>query len=152
MQHAVAAMKITTLLSLAAVISLTSLPAVAQSKAVSDDAAKSVKHSVAVPRHLLLSAGHSFAGSIRLSSSVVAVPIWMSGGLSTGVGTSLKHSGKTATKAANNLWDAATGDPAKRPVLNRKIGLPKLKKSAGRPKDPSPAEALKQTNPTQSQR
>jgi hypothetical protein len=137
MRHAVVAMKKTTLLSLAAVVSLTSLPALAQSKPVS------VKHSAAVPRHLLLSAGHSFAGSVRLVSGVVAVPVWMSGGISTGVGASVKHSGKTA----NSLWDAVTGDPAKSPPLDRKIGLPKLKKSAGRPKDLSPAEALKQTNP-----
>jgi hypothetical protein len=143
MRHAVVAMKKTTLLSLAAVVSLTSLPALAQSKPVSVDAAKSVKHSAAVPRHLLLSAGHSFAGSVRLVSGVVAVPVWMSGGISTGVGASVTHSGKTA----NSLWDAVTGDPAKSPPLDRKIGLPKLKKSAGRPKDLSPAEALKQTNP-----
>ena len=41
------------------------------------------------------------------------------------------------------MWDAATGDPAKRPALDRKIGLPKLKKATVRPKDVSPGEALK---------
>lgn len=83
---------------------------------------------------------------MRLVSGVVAVPVWMSGGVSTGVGTSLKHSGKTAGRVATNLWDAATGDPAKRPALDRTIGLPKAKRFPTKAKDPSPAEALKRTD------
>mgnify|MGYP001582678428 CR=1 FL=1 len=139
-------MKISALLALAAIVTCTTSSAHAQSKAVSADAANSVKHSAAIPRHLLHAGGHSLAGSVRLVSGVIAVPVWMSGGVSTGVGTSLKQSGKTAGRTATNLWDAATGDPAQRPALDRKIGLPKLKKPAGRPKDPSPADALKQTD------
>lgn len=123
--------------------------ALAQSKPVSAHVAKSAKHSVAIPRHLLHAGGHSLAGSVRMVSGVAAVPVWMIGGVSTGVGTSLKHSGKAAGQTANTMWDSATGDPAKRPALDRNIGLPKLKKPATRRHDPSPAEALKQTRPGQ---
>ncbi len=129
---------------------MTTLPALAQSKTASGHAGESVKHSAAAPHELLLAGGHSLAGSVRLVSGVVAVPVWMSGAVATGsgvistdIGGSLKQSGKATRKAANTMWDAATGDPAPRPALDHNIGLPRLEKSALRPRDLSPAEAIK---------
>ena len=139
-------MKTTTLLSLAVAVALTPLAALAQSTAASAHAANSLKHSAAASREALLAGGHSVAGSVRLVSGVAAVPVWMSGAVVNGIGTALTESGKATTEAADKMWDAAHGDPAKRPALDREIGLPKPTKTAATtPRDPSPAEALKRT-------
>ena len=145
-------MKTTTLLSCAVAIALMPLAVFAQSNAVSNNLANSAAHSAAASQEVLLAGGHAVVGSVRLSSGVLAVPVWMSGAVSTGsgavvtgVGDSLTQSGKAAGQAAEKMWDAATGDPAERPALNREVGLPKPQKTAAnsRAKDPSPAEVLK---------
>lgn len=80
----------------------------------------------------------SAAGSgLKLVSAVGAVPLWLAG-------STVVASGEAAKAGAERLWDLATSEPAARPKLNPKIGLP----PAPPPKpavvaDPSPAEALK---------
>ncbi len=145
-------MKTNSTLLLALVVALTPLAVFAQSNAVSNNVANSVAHSAAASQEVLLAGGHAVVGSVRLASGVLAVPVWMSGAVSagsgaivTGVGDSLAQSGKAAGQTAEKMWDAATGDPAERPALNREVGLPKPQKTAAnsRAKDPSPAEVLK---------
>ncbi|MBI3884550.1 MAG: hypothetical protein HY302_02290 [Opitutae bacterium] len=146
-------MKTTTLLSLAAAVALTPLAVFAQSAAASTNLANSAAHSAAASQEILLAGGHAVAGSVRLASGVLAVPVWMSGAVATGsgaalagVGDSLVHSGKAAGQTAQKMWDAATGDPAERPALNREVGLPKPRPTAAaasRSRDPAPAEVLK---------
>jgi hypothetical protein len=138
-------MKTTTLLSCAVAIALMPLAVFAQSTAVSNNLANSAAHSAAASQEVLLAGGHAIVGSVRLASGVLAVPVWMSGAVVNGVGESLALSGKAAGQTAEKMWDAATGDPAERPALNREVGLPKPQKTAAnsRAKDPSPAEVLK---------
>lgn len=138
-------MKTTTLLSCAVAIALMPLAVFAQSNAASNNLANSAAHSAAASQEILLAGGHAVVGSVRLASGVLAVPVWMSGAVVNGVGESLALSGKAAGQTAEKMWDAATGDPAERPALNREVGLPKPQKSAAasRTKDPAPAEVLK---------
>ena len=93
----------------------------------------------------------SAAGSIKIAASAVAVPLWMSGQVVAGsgavvkaVGESASQAGQSAARGAEEVWDFATGDPEKRPALDRGLGVPPAKAApAPAPvKDPPPAAAL----------
>ena len=142
-------MKTNSTLLLALVVALTPMAALAQSASASTNLGNSVSHSAAASREILLAGSNAVAGSVKLTSGALAVPVWMSGAvvtgsgaIVTGVGDALTHGGTATSKAADKMWDAATGDPDQRPALNREIALPKPQKTAARPKDPSPADAL----------
>lgn len=136
-------MKTNSTLLFALVVALTPMAALAQSASASTNLGNSVSHSAAASREILLAGSNAVAGSVKLTAGAFAVPVWMSGAVVTGVGDALTHGGTAASTAADKMWDAATGDPDQRPALNREIALPKPQKTAARPKDPSPADALK---------
>lgn len=133
--------------SVALALGVTALSA--QSCAATNQFSKASTHAIAASGEVSAAVGHSAAGSVRVVSGVAAVPLWMSGAVAAGsgavvsaVGESMGKGGETTMKGADEMWDFANGDPAKRPALNRGKGLPPRKPASECPKDPSPAEAL----------
>lgn len=101
--------------------------------------------SCAATSHLSAAAGHSAAASaevgkaglasgaatVKVAFGVAAVPVYVSGAalatagsVVSAVGDASAAAGATAKEGADEIWDFATGDPAKRPVLNRERGVP----------------------------
>ena len=114
----------------------------AQSDAASAHAAHALKDSGRASAESVAVAAHASVGSFRLVSGVAAVPVWLSGATLASAGQVSTQLGKDSARAAQDLWDFATGEPAKRPPLNREVGLPKKESISAKSHDPSPAEAL----------
>lgn len=94
--------------------------------------------------------GASITASAQSVAGVAAVPVWMSGAVVEGggnvlsaLGGSTAHAGAAATHGAKKMWDFATGDAASRPALARERAVPPLPVVVRKPKDVSPAEALR---------
>ncbi|HVU16624.1 MAG TPA: hypothetical protein VHD32_06855 [Candidatus Didemnitutus sp.] len=85
--------------------------------------------------------GNSAVALGQLTGGVAAIPLWMSGAVTTATGESLVHVGSSATKAGDEVWDFANGGPGKRPPLDREKCVP-AKAPTVKTKDPSPAEAF----------
>jgi hypothetical protein len=122
----------------------------AQSCAAAGHASNAVVLSAAGSGEALAAAGDSAKGSLRVAAGIVAVPVWLSGtavtgsgALVAGVGAASAEAGSGLTSGGKELWDFASGDPARRPALNRLKSVPPLRKTPAKPADPSPAEALK---------
>ena len=128
--------------SLAAALLFAPLAVFAQSEAASAHAALALKDSGRASAESVAAAAHASVGSFRLVSGVAAVPVWMSGATLASAGQVSTQLGKDSGRAAQELWDFATGDAAKRPPLNREVGLPKKEAASLKPRDPAPAEAL----------
>jgi len=126
----------------------------AQSCAAAGHASNAVTLSAAGSGEASAAAVDSARGSLKVVAGIVAVPVWLSGSAVTGssalvagVGAVSAEVGSDLTTGGKELWDFATGDPARRPALNRERSVPPppLKKTPAKPADPSPAEALKTT-------
>lgn len=105
-------------------------------------------HAVRGSGEVSLAVAGSAASVGQVASGVVAVPLWVSGGVARGAGTVLKVSGtasadagQAATQGARELWDFATGETSARPPLNRTLGVPAARTTPA--KDLSPAEAMR---------
>jgi hypothetical protein len=131
---------------------LAPLAAPAQSEAASANVSAAATASGTASAQTVAAAAHASVGSFRLVSGIAAVPVWMSGTVSTGAGRVSTQIGKDSVRAGTELWDFATGEPAKRPPLARDIAIPKKETATAtaavaKPRDPSPAEALKGVRP-----
>ena len=137
------------LASFAAALLLAPLAVHAQSTAASTHVSAAVTASGTASAEAVAAAAHATVGSFRLVSGIAAVPVWMSGAASTAVGRVSTQIGKDSARASADLWDFATGEPGKRPPLDRAVALPQKKEIAAvaKPRDPSPAEALKSARP-----
>lgn len=138
------------LLSVAMVLAFGAVALSAQSCAVVDHASNAAQLSAQASGEAVAAAGASVVGSAQVASGVAAVPVWVSGAAVASGGAVVVASGEAAARAgvatakgADQLWDFATSDPAKRPALNREVGVPPAKAPASKPRDPTPAEALK---------
>jgi hypothetical protein len=139
-----------TLVSFAMVLSWGTLALSAQSTAAPSHVSAAFGHSAAASKEIVKAVGHSGAASVNVVSGIVAMPVFVSGAVmgATGfivsvVGESAAAAGKTTTEAAEALWDSSTGDPAKRPPLNRDRAVPAKKITSAKPIDPAPGAMLK---------
>jgi hypothetical protein len=129
-------------LTLVLVLGATSLSA--QSCAATNSFANASSHAINASGEVLAAGANSVAGSVQAGAAVVAVPVWMSGAVASGAGQLSTAVGDSALKGGDKLWDFASGDPAQRPALDRNHPVtPPTSPAAAKPKDPSPAEALK---------
>lgn len=140
--------------SLAMALTFGALALSAQSCAVVDHTSKAVGHSAAASGEVSAAVVQSGAASGQAVTAVAAVPLWMSGAVVQGsgtvvasVGNASAQAGAAVTAGAEKMWDSATGDPAKRPALNRQVGVPAVPPTPvpAKRQDPPPAEALKLT-------
>ncbi len=97
--------------------------------------------------HGSMAAGNSVVAAGKITSGVVAVPLWMSGAVAVGsgkavaaIGDSTAHSGEAATEGANRLWDFSSGEATQRPALDRTRGVPPVVRAEPRAPDPAPAD------------
>lgn len=122
----------------------------AQSCAAAGHVSNAVTLSGRASGEALSAVGDSAKGSLKVASGIVAVPVMLSGvavggsgALVAGVGVVSAEVGRSVANDGKKLWDFASGEPDKRPALNRERSVPPLKKVPATPVDPSPAEALK---------
>jgi hypothetical protein len=142
---------IKSVVSLAVVLTWGTVALSAQSCAAVTHVSKAAGHSAAASGEIVAAGVESGAASVKVVSGVVAVPIFASGAvvasagsLVASVGESAVAAGKTTAEGAEKLWDFATGDPAKRPAIDRTRAVPMPKPTApSNPVDPSPAAAMK---------
>lgn len=130
----------------------------AQSCAAVDHVSAAAQHSVAASGEASGAVVESGVASGKALAGAAAVPVWMSGAVvqgsgavATSIGQASSEAGRGLTTGAAAMWDSASGDPAKRPALNRTVGVPAAPATtapapvpAAR-KDPPPSEALKST-------
>ncbi|QYM78027.1 hypothetical protein K0B96_11980 [Horticoccus luteus] len=134
------------------VFALVGSPAFAQSQAAADHGSEAVRYTGAAAAESTQAAVAAAAGSLRLTSKIAAVPLWLAGSAAvsagatvSAVGSSAAAVGASAADAARQTWDFSSGDPASRPSLDPSVGLPPAPvPPAPPPHDPSPAEMLKQ--------
>lgn len=137
--------------SLAVVLSWGTLALSAQSTAASHHVSAAAAHSGAASAELAKAGVQSGAASAEIVADVIAVPVFISGvaitsagSIVSAVGDSAVAAGNATTGIAEKVWDSSTGDPAKRPVLNRERVVPAAKKiTAVKPVDPAPGVKLK---------
>ena len=122
----------------------------AQSSAVTTSLAKAGRHLGTASGEAFTASGASVAASGQVVSGIAAVPVWMSGGVVKGSGHVLTALGEGTTqtgaaigRGADKLWDFSTGDAASRPPMARERAVPPAPGIVRKPKDPSPAEAMR---------
>ena len=123
----------------------------AQSTAASHHVSAAAAHSGAASAEVAKAGIQSGAASAEVIGDVIAVPVFISGtaiasagSIVSAVGESAVAAGNATTGIAERVWDSSTGDPAKRPVLNRDRAVPPSKKiTAAKPVDPAPGAMLK---------
>ncbi|MFA5257556.1 MAG: hypothetical protein WC360_05340 [Opitutales bacterium] len=124
-------MKAVSLLAFAAISLVLSTASAGEVKAASKAAVgQSAAALDAVAQTVMMSAN----ASIEAGSAVAAIPVWMTAKVMDKMGQGSEQAG---------VWDAATGDPAQRPALDKEIVKPDIKPGSAAPKkDPSPADAM----------
>ena len=123
----------------------------AQSTAASHHVSAATAHSGAASAEVAKAGIQSGAVSAELVADVIAVPVFISGvaiastgSIVSAIGESAVAAGNAATGIAEKVWDSSTGDPAKRPGLNRERAVPAAKKiTAVKPVDPAPGVMLR---------
>lgn len=138
---------------LVGVLALIGAPAFAQSQAAANHGSQAVQYTGAAVGESAQAAVSAAAGSLRLTSKIAAVPVWIvgsgavsAGGAVSAAGASVASAGESTADAAHALWDFTSGDPSVRPGVDPLIGLPPEPAKAAAPAhDPSPAEMLQQT-------
>ena len=134
----------------AIVLSSGALALSAQSTA-SHHVSAAAAHSGAASAEVAKAGVQSGAASAEIVADVIAVPVFISGVAITSVGSvvsavgeSSVTSGNAATAIAEKVWDSSTGDPARRPALDRDRSVPAARKiTAVKPVDPAPSAMLK---------
>lgn len=149
---------IPTALLVASLVPLAAAPAYAQSAGFSQNVAGAAAHSGAASHQALLGSGQALTAGAQAVAGVGAVAFWTggsvaqsSGAASTALGEVGTAVGSSVSKGGGELWDFASGDPARRPALDRTRSVPPLPSSAACPakpkqtvsRDPSPAEMFR---------
>ncbi len=135
-------------------LALAASPLAAQSTGFSQNIANSAAHSGAASEHVMLGSGEAIAAGSRVVAGAGAVAFWTagsvaqgSGAVSTALGEAGTATGSAVAKGGTQLWDFASGDPARRPALDRTRSVPPAPAAVCPPaprktvtRDPSPAE------------
>lgn len=137
----------TRILSLSAALALTGTPLLAHSGAVSQHVSNAATHSAAASGQAIAGSGEVAVAALKTTSGAAAIAFWTAGTAVSGAGTvvgaignSTAHAGGTVAQGAEKMWDFASGDPARRPTVNRERSVPPLKQTVRR--DPPPSEML----------
>ncbi len=134
----------------AIVLSWGALALSAQSTGASHHLSAAAAHSGAASAEVAKAGAQSGAASAEVVADVIVVPVFISGVAmaSTGsvlsaVGDSAVAVGNATTRIAEKVWDSSTGDPTKRPALNRDRAVPAARKiTAVKTGDPAPGVVL----------
>ena len=137
--------------SVAVVLSWGTVALSGQSTAASHHVSAAAAHSGAASAEVAKASAHSGAASAEVFGDVIALPVFISGvaiasagSVVSAVGDSAVSAGNATTGIAEKVWDSSTGDPAKRPAINRERAVPASKKiTAVKPVDPAPGVMLK---------
>jgi hypothetical protein len=127
------------------------MPLSAHPGGVSQNVSNAATLSSAASAQAIAASGELGVAAAKTVSGAAALAFWTGGSAvaTTGtvvaaVGESTAKAGTTVMQGGDRLWDFASGDPAKRPALDRTRSVPPL--APVRPttkKDPPPAEMMR---------
>ena len=132
-------------------LALGALPLSAQSAGLSQNVSNAVTLSGGASAQAVAASGELGVAAARTVAGTAALAFWTGGGtvsaagnVVAAAGASTAATGQTLARGGEALWDFASGDPAKRPALDRTRSVPPAApvRPAAR-KDPSPAEVMR---------
>ena len=127
---------------------LGAVPLSAHTGGISQNVSQAANLSAAASGQAVAASGELGVAAAKAVAGTAALAFWTGGSTVSAAGTvvaavgeSTAAAGNTLARGGEKLWDFASGDPQKRPALDRTRSVPPLRPTAR--KDPSPAEMFR---------